>query len=106
MDNITGIRICLTNLYKSILVRKLIYDVLSDDFEDNFDRIIKQAREMRSLLVKPAKLNKEAIKERAIEFGDEFETLEHLKKILDTIKVSDATDECDSNFTETSQDCF
>src|SRR5260370_42031300 len=92
----------LSNLYKSKQVRKLVYDVLSDDFEDSFDKIIKQAREIRSLLVKPAKLNKDAIKEMVIEFGREFECIEHLKKILDSIKDCDGTDECDSVFTDAS----
>ena len=89
-------RISLTELYKTPSIRNYVYDVLSEEFDAVFERLMKEAKNVRSLLVKQAKLNRENIKEMFIEYGHELETLEHLKKILDALRVCDEVDESDS----------
>lgn len=88
----------LNGLYKNEFIRDLIRDVLTEEFNEAFERLLKEAREIKSLLIKPAKLHRNEIKELFIEFGYPMETLEHLKKMLDTLKLwndIDEVDECD-----------
>ncbi len=88
-------KISLTKLYKSESIRNTIWDILSEDFDNSFDRLIKEAQNVRSLLVNSAKTKKCLLKELVIEYGYEFETLEHLKNCLDTLKIMDGVDEVD-----------
>ncbi len=89
-------KISLSKLYKSESIRNTVWDILSEDFDNAFDRLIKEAYNVRSLMVNSAKANKILLKELVIEYGYEFETLEHLKKCLDALKIIDICDECDS----------
>ena len=89
--------ISLSKLYKSENMRNTVWDILSEDFDDNFDDLINEAKNIRSLLVKPALKNKCLIKELVIEYGFQFETLEHLKICLDRLKKLDTVDECDGS---------
>lgn len=89
--------VSLTELYKCEHTRDSVRDVLSDDFNDSFERLMKEAKTLRSQLVKPARNYKENLKELYIEYGFEMETLEHLKKMLDEIKALDQFDECDDS---------
>ena len=84
----------LSKLYKSEQIRNTVRTILSEDYEDAFGRLMKEATNVRSLLVDSAKLNKFNIKELVIEYGYQFETLEQLKICLDTIKVWNKIDEC------------
>ena len=93
--------VSLTELYKSEHTRNTVWDVISEDFDDAFERLMKEAKTVRSLIAKPAKLNKEKLRELYIEYGFEMETLEHLKKMLDEIKVLDQVDESDDTTTLT-----
>jgi hypothetical protein len=80
-------KFCLTKLYKNEHIRNLIWDVLTEDFDDTFERIVKELEELKSPLVDTAELNREAIKEKFIEFGSKLETPSDLKKILDELPV-------------------
>ena len=93
--------VSLTELYKSEHTRNTVWDVLSEDFDDGFERLMKEAKTVRSLIAKPAKLYKEKLRELYIEHGFEMESLEHLKKMLDEIKALDQVDECDESNTLT-----
>ena len=74
-------KISLSKLYKSDSIRNTVWDILSEDFDNSFDRLIKEAQNVRSLLVNLAKAKKCLLKELVIEYGYEFETLEHLKTV-------------------------
>ena len=89
-------KISLSKLYKSESIRNTVWDILSEDFDNSFDRLIKEAYNVRSLLVNSAKANKYLLKQLVIEYGYEFETLEHLKNCLDALKIMYTVDECDS----------
>lgn len=84
----------LSRLYKNESIRQLIWDVLKEDFENSFESLLKDAKNVRSLLVKPAEENKSFIRELVIEYGFDFQTLNDLKECLDALKVW-AKDECD-----------
>ena len=88
-------KISLSKLYKSESIRNTVWDILSEDFDNAFDRLIKEAQNVRSLLVNQAKAKKCLLKELVIEYGYEFETLEHLKNCLDALKIMDGVDEVD-----------
>ena len=75
----------LSKLYKSSHVRNTVWDILSEDFEETFGRLMKEAR--NSILIATSKVNKEHLKEMVIEYGYEFENLEHLVKCLNAIKA-------------------
>ena len=64
--------ISLSKLYKSESIRNTVRDVLSEDFDNAFDRLIKEAYNVRSLLVNAAKVNKFLLKEFVIEYGYKF----------------------------------
>jgi phage-related tail protein len=85
-------KLCLTKLYKNEHIRNLIWDILTEDFDDTFERIIKELKELQSSLVETAKSNREAIKEKFIEFGSKLETPSDLKKILDDLSVWEEND--------------
>ena len=87
----------LTELYKTEHTRDSVWEVLSEDFDYSFERLMKEARSVKALIAKPARLHKEKLRELYIEYGFELETLEHLKKMLDEIKVLDNIDECDDS---------
>lgn len=89
-------RISLSKLYKTEHIRGLVWEILSEDFDNTFNRLMKEGINIRSLLINSAKLNKCLIRELVIEFGYEFENLEHLKICLDALKQCDKVDECDS----------
>ena len=88
--------VSLTKLYKSRAIRETVRTILTEDFEDAFDRLVKEGNNVRSLLIPIAISYKNSIKELVIEYGYEIETLEHLKICLDDIKSWDDMDECDS----------
>lgn len=88
--------VSLTKLYKSPTIRETVRTILTEDFEDAFDRLVKEGNNVRSLLIPIAISNKNSIKDLVIEYGYEIETLEHLKICLDDIKTWDEPDECDS----------
>lgn len=85
----------LTKLYKNDCIRNLIWDTLSEDFADAFDRIIKEFKELRSPLVAKAKANREYIKEMFIEYGHKMESVTDMKRILDTAPSDSWEDDCD-----------
>jgi len=89
----------LDKLYKSQAIRDTIYTVLGEDYENSFDRIIKEGNLLRSLLIKEAICRKYEIKELVIQYGFEFETLNDLKEILDVLKIWSPLDETDSHDT-------
>ena len=89
----------LDKLYKSQAIRDTIYTVLGEDYENSFDRIIKEGNLLRSLLIKEAICRKYEIKELVIQYGFEFETLNDLKDILDVLKIWSPLDETDSHDT-------
>lgn len=89
-------RITLSNLYKSESVRNTVWSVLSEDFEDAFNRLLKEGSNFQVKLIKKAIPRKSSIKELFIEYGYKLETLDDLKKCLDTLKMIDKSlDECD-----------
>ena len=91
----------LKKLYKSEHIRNLIWDILTEDFDDAFERILKELKELRSPLVANAKTNREFIKEMFIEYGHRMESASDLKKILDEAPVAlwDDINDCDRNST-------
>ena len=88
-------RISLSRLYKSNDFRDKVWDLLCHDFNEIFERLIKEATNVRSLLVKPAKINKFLIKELVIEYGEPLDSLSDLKNCLDILKSWDCYDEPD-----------
>ena len=93
----------LTNLYKNEVIRDIIRDVLCEEFNESFEKLLKEGRDIKSLLVIPAKKHRDEIKELYIEYGYPLETLEHMKKMLDTLKLwndIDEVDECDGDETK------
>ena len=66
---------CLSDLYKNEHIRNIIWDILGEDFEESFGKLMKEGKSIKSLLVKTAKLHKIEIKKIFIEFGFELETL-------------------------------
>ena len=91
----------LKKLYKSENIRNVIWDTLSEVFDDIFERLIKDMKELRSPLVANAKTHRDFIKEMFIESGYKLETANDLKKIMDEAPVSSwdfgsQTDGCDN----------
>ena len=95
MDKLLQDDMSLTKLYKSEHKRNLVKKILGEDFEYAFDRMVEEGNNIRSLLIPIAISNKELIKELVIEYGYDFDTLEHLKQCLDKIRGWDVVDECD-----------
>jgi len=93
----SGTKPCLDQLYKSDSTKNTIRDVLGEDFEESFESLMRQAHLVKSLLMKNAKKYKNEIKILFIEYGYELETLEHLKVILDALKIWDELDECNGD---------
>ena len=88
-------RITLSNLYKSESVRNTVWGVLSEDFEDAFNRLLKEGSNFESKLIKKAIPRKSLIQELVIEYGYQLETLDDLKKCLDKLKIVDKSlDDC------------
>jgi hypothetical protein len=86
----------LNDLYKSESTRNIVYNVLSEEFEYIFEKLMREAKNVKSLLINPALKNKEIIKEKYIVYGQKLEKLEDIKYILDDNKVFDDVDEIDS----------
>ena len=86
----------LSALYKNEHIRCVIRDVLREDFEYAFDRLQREAKSLHSLMSRAAMLHKDEIKDMFIEYGYPLETLEDLKKILETLNVWENVDEADS----------
>ena len=78
-------RYSLRNLYEDVDVRHTVWTVLTEDFDDSFERLIKEAKELESNLVKNFEDNRVKIKEMFIEYGYKMVTLLDLKKILDQL---------------------
>ena len=78
-------RFCLTSLYEDDEVRNTVWTVLAEDFDDSFERLIKEAKELQSSLVKEFEENRSKIKVMFIEYGFKMVTLLDLKKILDQL---------------------
>ena len=91
--------VSLSKLYKNVYIRNTIWDLLAEDFDDAFERLIKEAMAVLSLLAKPAKLNKDKLKELYIEYGFEMENLEDLKKMLEDIKALEQVEDSDDTTT-------
>ena len=91
-------RISLSKLYRNENIRSTVWDILSADFDEMFSQLIKEATNVRSLLINPAKQNRNFLKEMVIEYGYPFECLEDLKNCLDTLNNWDTVDQCDSDF--------
>ena len=85
-------RICLNDLYSCEETREMIRDLLSEEFDSSFIRLMKDAKHVKSLLAIPAKKHFEKIKTQFIEYGMRLNTLEDLKNILDYLKVWDEVD--------------
>ena|SRR5882762_2935983 len=93
----TGTKPSLKKLYKSETIRHTIRDVLGPVFEETFECLMREGRMVKSLLTKEAKRYKIEIKVLFIEYGYELQTLEHLKIILDDLKIWDESDECNGD---------
>jgi hypothetical protein len=78
----------LTKLYKNEHIRNLIWDILTEDFDAAFERIIRDLKDLNSGLVVQANKNREFIKEMVIEYGHKMETVFDMKKIIDKISYS------------------
>ena len=78
-------KICLSNLYKDEDVRNMVWTVLAEDFEMAFERLVKEAKSLRSSIGKIAINNKFKVKDMFIEYGYKMTTLNDLKVILDNI---------------------
>lgn len=89
------LKISLTKLYKNQHIRNLIWDVLKEDFEDAFERLIKELRLLESPLIDNAKKYKDFIKDMYIEYGHPMETTMDLKKIMDQVPISWELNECE-----------
>ena len=89
------IRPSLSKLYKNEQVRNLVWDTLTEDFDDSFGRLVKDLKELRSPLVAKAKANREYLKEMVIEYGQKMETVTDLKRLLDEAPESWEEPECD-----------
>ena len=75
--------------------RNTAYDALSEEFDDDFQRLIKEMIEIINM-INPARANKYRLKKLVVEFGYKCETLEDLKMCLNTLKCSDIFDETDN----------
>ena len=91
MDN-SAERVCLDNLYSCENTKQMIRDILSEEFESTFDRLMRDAKFVKSLLAIPAKKHFEQIKTQYIEYGMKMKTLEDLKNILDFLRIWDEVD--------------
>ena len=85
-------RICLDDLYTSDEIKNLVRDILSEEFDASFERLMKDAKNVKSLLAIPAKKHFDKIRTQFIEYGMKMETLDDLKNILDYLKVWDEVD--------------
>ena len=85
-------RMSLDDLYSCDDTKEMIQDLLSEEFDSTFDRLMKDAKYVKSLLATPAKKNFDKIKTQFIEYGMSMKTLEDLKNILDFLKVWDEVD--------------
>jgi hypothetical protein len=91
LENIT-----LNDLYKSESVRDLVHQLLSEEFEYRFDKLLKEAKKIKSLLLKPAMENKSLIREKFIIFGHSLRTLVDIKNILDNNRTCNKFNDVDN----------
>ena len=77
--------ITLSNLYKNEQTRYLVWDVLSENFNAIFEKLLNNAKNIKSLLYLSAKRYRESIKFRYIEHGAQLQSLEDIKIILDEL---------------------
>jgi hypothetical protein len=89
--------ITLNDLYKSESVRDLVHQLLSEEFEYRFDKLLKEAKKIKSLLLKPAMENKSLIREKFIIFGHPLRTLVDIKNIMDNNKTCNIIDDDDNH---------
>ena len=78
-------RFSLKNLYEDESVRNTVETVLGEDFDDSFERLIKESKELQSGLTNEFQLKKAEIKEMFIEYGHKMVTLMDLKNIYDLL---------------------
>ena len=78
-------RFSLNNLYEDEDVKNTVWTVLSEDFDDAFERLIKEAKELESNLVANFEAERSKIKEMFIQYGFKMVTLMDLKKIYDQL---------------------
>ncbi len=84
--------ICLSKLYKSVVLRNAIWKFLSEIFESNFERLANNVSQQNKHIVKIAQTYKDPIKELVIEYGYELQTWSDLLKCLDELKIWDEVD--------------
>ena len=88
-----ALEMSLSKLYKaSESKRNTAYDALSEEFEDDFSRLIKEMIENVNL-INPARANKYRLKELVIEYGHKCESIEDLKICLNKLKALENCDE-------------
>ena len=91
-----SIDLTLSNLYRSSeSKRNTAYDALSEEFEDDFCRLMKELIDISSL-IGPSRVHKYIIKRRVIEYGDRCESIDDLRIILSKLKLlaEDVVDGC------------
>jgi hypothetical protein len=81
-------KLSLTNLYKNNFIRDLIWTILTEEFDEAFEKILRDLHDLSSGLVVKANNNRESIKEMVIEYGYKMETVFDMKKIIDKISYS------------------
>ena len=88
-----ALEMSLSKLYKaSESKRNTAYDALSEEFEDDFSRLIKEMIENVNL-INPARANKYRLKELVIEYGNKCETIEDLKICLNKLNALESCGE-------------
>ena len=87
----------LSKLFKaSESKRNTAYDALSEEFDDDYQRLLKEMIEIVGL-INPTRANKYRLQKLVVEYGYKCETIEDLKICLDTLKSWDNIDVCDSS---------
>jgi hypothetical protein len=94
-------KLSLTKLYKNEYIRNLIWDILTEEFDDAFEKILRDLKDLSSGLVVKANNNRESIKEMVIEYGHKMETVFDMKKIIDKISYSNWPEQACSIDSET-----
>ncbi len=79
--------VTLSNLYKSIKIQTIVYEVLSQVFKKKFTKILTEAKTFKPYLCEPAELYINEICEYFIEYGYTLKTYDDLELILNELKV-------------------
>ena len=89
MESIKKKKNCLSKVYENSEIRDAIWNLLSEDFDYIFNRLVKELAYLKSTLVDVANAKRDEIEKMFIEYGYKLVTTRDLKRIIDILSKDD-----------------